>query len=287
LLTKIERSKVRHETSLLLVDFNLGEDLQDKKDEYRIKVACLSLSLSCAHSHFYQGTPIFIARAVERGGPVPLYNPKYVPAVPKSPECYANAHSKRMDDFPEEIEVLVDPRKLKNQPQDDRWRHELDHDVESVFWLLLYWAMVMQPAQPEGHQIGEYIHLPSWTSLLGNFKDREHLVLGLSSGDQPDNLTHPVYAPLWPLISNLAAILVVDRRWLSGPTARKCPVYICEAFQRSILQFIVSNRDKDFMTCRVGKDVRQVQEMPQSQAMSTTPSQDIDMLERDAEVKLD
>jgi hypothetical protein len=35
LLTKIERSEVRHETSLLLVDFNLGEDLKDKKDEKR------------------------------------------------------------------------------------------------------------------------------------------------------------------------------------------------------------------------------------------------------------
>jgi hypothetical protein len=66
-----------------------------------------------------------------------------VPEVPKSPECYANAHPKRIEDFPEAIEVLVDPRKLKNQSQDDRWRHELDHDVESVFWLLLYWAMVI------------------------------------------------------------------------------------------------------------------------------------------------
>ena len=37
MLTKIELSKVRHETSLLLVDFNLGEDLEDKKDEKRIE----------------------------------------------------------------------------------------------------------------------------------------------------------------------------------------------------------------------------------------------------------
>jgi hypothetical protein len=45
LLTKIERSKVPQETSLLLVDFNLGEDLEDKKDEKRIErtVSCVSI----------------------------------------------------------------------------------------------------------------------------------------------------------------------------------------------------------------------------------------------------
>ena len=36
LLTKIERSEVPEETSLLLVDFNVGEDLENKTDENRI-----------------------------------------------------------------------------------------------------------------------------------------------------------------------------------------------------------------------------------------------------------
>ena len=88
---------------------------------------------------------------------MPPNTPYYVPKVPRSPECYANAHSKRNNDFAEENdEELVDPRKLKNQSQDDEWRHEIDHDVESVFWLL-YWAMVAQPA--EGRP-GGYIQAP-------------------------------------------------------------------------------------------------------------------------------
>jgi hypothetical protein len=37
LLRRIERSKCWQETSLLLVDFNVGEDLTDKKDEKRIE----------------------------------------------------------------------------------------------------------------------------------------------------------------------------------------------------------------------------------------------------------
>ncbi len=45
LLTKMERSKVPQETSLLLVDFNLGEDLEDKKDEKRIERTVSSVSI--------------------------------------------------------------------------------------------------------------------------------------------------------------------------------------------------------------------------------------------------
>ena len=192
-----------------------------------------------------------------------------VPAVPESPECYGNAHQDRIGEFPEEIEELVDLRKLKNQPQDDSWRHELDHDVESVFWLLLYWAMV---AQPEGRP-GEYIDSSSWSSMLGNFVDRARLVRNFASDDPPPSLTHSVYEPLWPLISSLAALLVVDKHWLPESGARKRPDYMCEAFQRSILQFIVSKRSENFMTCRVADSLRQVQGVPQCQALSTTSSQ--------------
>jgi hypothetical protein len=187
---------------------------------------------------------------------VPLNIYWRVPDVPESPECYAKAHSERIDNFLGQSELLISPHKPKNQPQDNGGGHELDHDVESVFWLLLYWAMVAQPAQPEGRSRG-YIHSSSWGSLIGDFKARERLVVGLSSGEPPDNLTHPAYNPLWPLISNLAAILVVDRHWLPESSARKRPDYICEAFQRSILQFIVLHRYEDFMTYRVSDSLRQ------------------------------
>ncbi len=210
----------------------------------------------------------------------PLYS-VFVPEVPESPECYANAHAERIDDFLEEIELVINPRKLKNRPQDDRWRHELDHDVESVFWLLLYWAMV---AQPEEHP-GGYLDSYTWTGLLGDFEARERLVLALSSGNPPKNLTHSGYEPLWPLIRDLAAVLVVDRHWLPESSVRKRPDYICEAFQRLILQFIVSKRCEDFMTRRIGDSLRQVQSVAQSQALSFTPSQQMDELDRENEAK--
>jgi hypothetical protein len=118
------------------------------------------------------------------------------------------------------------------QSQDNGWTHELDHDMESVFWLLLYWAIV---TQPEGHPGGD-IDAPSWTGLLGNFNDRHTLIGRLSSEnplDPPERLTHLGYKPLVPLICSRAAILVVDRHWLlkSDSDGRKHPRYLCEAFQ--------------------------------------------------------
>jgi hypothetical protein len=113
-------------------------------------------------------------------------------------------------------------------------------------------------SQPEGRP-KVYIDPVTWTTLLGNFHGpRTFSFDGSAHGDAPDNLTHSVYEPLWPLISSLAAILVVDRHWLPEIDARKRPEYICEAFQRLILQFIVSNRYEDFMTCRVGDSLRQL-----------------------------
>ena len=111
------------------------------------------------------------------------------------------------------------------------------------------------------------------------------MVSGLSSGDLPSNITHSVYKPLWPLISSLAAILVVDNHWLPKSNVRKRPEYICEAFQRLILQFIDSKRNEDFMTFPVGESLRQVQKVANVQTLSTSLSQQTGGLERENEAK--
>jgi hypothetical protein len=188
---------------------------------------------------------------------VPLTTPiAFVCGAPRSPKCYTEAHPERISDIQAE-KILVYPPEV-NQSPDDCWRHELDHDVESVFWLLLYWAMV---AQPEGCP-GEYIDSTSWSGMLKDSHHRANLVSNLSSGPPPQNLIHSVYEPVWPLISNLAALLVVDSYWIPEPNVRKRPDYICEAFQRLILEFIDSKRSEDFMTRRVDDSLRQVEGVP-------------------------
>jgi hypothetical protein len=216
---------------------------------------------------------------------VPLALSK-VPAVPKSPPCYASVHPDRIERFPEEEETFINPRKLTNQPQEDHgWRHELEHDAESVFWLLLYWAMVVQPETLPGE---EFIDAPSWALLLNDSNHRHNLIKTLCSEDAslPDNLTHSRYKSLQPLISKLAAILVVDRHWLPASDVRNHPEYLNEAFQRSILQFILDNRDEKFMKEDIGPKFRKVAAVAQSQGLSSTRNEVMNTAEREAQRRL-
>ena len=140
--------------------------------------------------------------------------------------------------------------------------------------------MVAQPNEDPGPS-PEYINASIWTSLIGDFTEREALVLRLTSDEPPKKLTHSVYEPLWALLRDLAAILVVDREWLpESSVRRKRPEYNCEAFQRLILDFIISNREERFMTCLVGESLRQVEAVPLSQAHPTAQSEINDSFER-------
>jgi len=181
---------------------------------------------------------MFIARAVEVGGPIIPNNPR-IPQVPEIPAPYACHHPIRIKSFPHADRMfLQEPPEAVVINQDQPWRHELDHDTESVFWLLLYWAV---GAQPEGKD-HEPIPAGLWGNLMGSAEERSQLIWGGLSG-----ATHSVYKPLGRLLGDLAALLHVDRYWLEPGDPRNNPGYLNEAFQRLILQFILSNRDEEFM----------------------------------------
>jgi len=264
---------------MLLVDFNLAEHLDPKAnvkgERIDRTVSCVSILIrKLADSHCCQGTPIFIARAVERGDHVPAV-PAFVPGIPDSHPHYAEVHPDRVKKFSgSKDRLFVDPESQKPQPK--RWRHELEHDAESVFWLLLYWAMVVQPEKCSK----EKINPTSWASLLGKFGERDALVQNLTNNDVPDNLTHSFYKPLHPLIKDLAAILVIDSHHLDASDPRKDTFYVTEAFQRLILNFMIKNRDEKFMHRRVEKTFREVEGVPRSNAKSVTDSQAADSANR-------
>jgi hypothetical protein len=207
----------------------------------------------------------------------------FVPAVPKSPESYASIHKDRIEKFPERKHFLLDPYdpEIVNKDQSQGWAHELDHDVESVFWLLVYWAVV---AQPKDHS-SEYIRSTVWTLLIGNCKERDVFIGGLAHPGFREGLTHSAYEPLRALIGDLALFLVVDRCWLPTSDPRNDAEYLNEAFQRCILQFIIDHRHENFMNCAVGTTLRTMEEVPQSQAPSSTRSQDYDAAERNASLR--
>ena len=129
-----------------------------------------------------------------------------LPAMPKSPVPYASNHPDRVEKFPVHARILKEP---SEDTTNRTWRHELDHGAESVFWLLVYWAV---GAQLEGFQ-EESINRTIWSSLIGSATSRDRLVT--SKGGFND-ATHSVYKPLWPLLNNVAAILSVDRHWVES-----------------------------------------------------------------------
>ena len=217
---------------------------------------------------------MFIARAVERSGPVPPVGHSWdVPGIPNNPDSYAKAHPDRVtnfQNFPKEYTNII-PEKPMNQSQDGGWRRELDHDAESVFWLLLYWAMVVQP---EGSP-KEKIEAEFWSALNNDHKSRERLLRSLCD-EMPSDLTHSFYTPLQPLIGDLAAILVNDSHWLPASDLRKNTYYITEAFQRLILEFIIDNHGEEFMDRRIEKTFRKVQGIQAPYAVSSTQALSFD-----------
>jgi hypothetical protein len=175
----------------------------------------------------------------------------YVPGIPNSPDRYADAHPDRVKKFPSSNTFFpFFPAESDNEYR-GKWRHELEHDSESVFWLLLHWAMV---AQPENFH-KEKIHLGSWVDLNEKHESRERLIRSLPESMSP-NLLHSFYNPLRHLIKDLAAILVIDSHWLPASDPRKDGRYITEAFQRLILDFMIKNRGEGFMEHRVDKTFR-------------------------------
>ncbi|KAI0296841.1 hypothetical protein BC826DRAFT_187012 [Russula brevipes] len=218
------------ETSLLLIDFNHAEDLDTNQD--------LGLKRTTR-----TGTPVFIARGVELGGAVPLpMHGSNVPPVPESPERYSECHPDRIRKFP-----FVDFIHVRSSTTIPQWCHELDHDAESVFWLLLYWVVCAQPKESGEEPMNRGI----WVLLTGSAHDRNSLVRA-----DLHMATHSLYAPLSPLLEGLASLLVVDRLWLEGSDPRRHVEYLCEAFQRLILGFILAHRNSNFMTREVDDNPR-------------------------------
>jgi len=195
-----------------------------------------------------------------------------VPTIPDSPHQYSLKHPVRINKFKSATKLILDPEDVSDY--NGQWRHELEHDAESVFWLLLYWAMVVKPKPLSKKEIWpkEAIGSAAWAEITGDAEERNALVRALAQGSL-SRITHSFFNPLQPLIENLAACLVVDRHWLKQPDERNQPEYLNEAFQRSILMWILDNRGKQFMDHPVDGALRSVEPVPQSEKHSTTTLQ--------------
>lgn len=176
-----------------------------------------------------------------------------IPQVPSCPERYSSVHPDRVKKYPHR------ERNMLSGPSPDNgshpWRHELDHDAESVFWLIYYWALCVQPEGYPKQDIPDDL----WGGVTGSVGSRIRILGAIAGRFYPDHGTHSLYAPLWPLIEQLAAILLVDGYWLDNSEPRRNLGYITEAFQRLILDFVLKHHDQTFMSCKVTKNLRDLE----------------------------
>ncbi|KAG8922095.1 hypothetical protein FRC01_014492 [Tulasnella sp. 417] len=271
-------------TSVLLVDFNHAEHLTNKIDDDHKRVARTVGFIGYYRRELppdtrrYQGTPVFMARAVELGQPLELpprdgfFNP-ILSLIPSAPDRYvSHYHDTRLKEFPPTAKKVFDEA-ANSAP----WRHELDHDVESVFWLMLYWAMT---ARPEGGA-ADLIAPDVWGLLTGGALKRQFLLEGFLRPPTVSGAFHPTFQPLQELFRQLAGILCsIDRHWLQGSKQRadprNNPEYFAEAFQRLILQFLINhngNGDKNFMNQTIDSNPRQRQQQSPEGPLSSTSNQ--------------
>ncbi|KAG8984507.1 hypothetical protein FRB90_005265 [Tulasnella sp. 427] len=229
------------ETTVLVIDLNYPELPEQKGDQARFRRT---------------GTPVFIPRAAQKLASLnfPERGLRLDP-MPDSPTpLYASAHPERLQKFrPGGSRYIISPSSSKCA-----WTHELDHDVESVFWLIFYWAM---SSQPKNHP-NDFVNPGYWALLNGSADARQSLIKALVDRDDiAEGAVHSAFEPLLGLIGPLAAVLRLDRHWLKETDIENDTEYIVEAFQRLILQFAIKYRDEPFVKIGIERKARQVGEV--------------------------
>jgi len=136
-------------------------------------------------------------------------------------------------------------------------RHELRHEAESVFWLLVWWVV---NAVPDG--CTSQIPAEVWVPLVGKHADARPLAI-------PSSCLAPAYASLSELLNQLGEALGDDLYWATEIPYTH-PEFLHEVFQRHILNFIFENQDKYFMTLAKANHYRSPSIVTMTSSLSAT-----------------
>lgn len=121
------------------------------------------------------------------------------------------------------------------------WRHQLYHDAESLFWLLVYWAVQALPDDCDADKITQ---VPD--GLWGNFirqdghDTRDTL---FKYGKLATGLIHPGFSRLGPLLLELWKHVDSDRYWAPRDAPHSDPEFLVEAMERIIISFLIDEQN--------------------------------------------
>jgi len=147
---------------------------------------------------------------------------------------------------PRDVDMSVDG--LRGLP----WTHELRHDAESVFWLLVWWAIHLRSPRDNPNSHGpSQIRRDTYELLVGvgpamGKDNRVYFMAELAEGQ---SWLDPEYQELEPLFQQMARQLDGDLYWAKygDPKEMNDSEYLHEALQRIIFNFLMEHRTKPFM----------------------------------------
>ncbi|KIM22938.1 hypothetical protein M408DRAFT_332617 [Serendipita vermifera MAFF 305830] len=225
----LDNSHSREATPVLLIDFDHSIHVAEERP------------FSSA------GTPVFQARAAAVTAPVDPGTGVLLRGMPDLSEAarplYMKVLSDRVKRFPSRptLDIIL---RTTQEAADREWFHQLRHDAESAFWLLLWWAIHVRPDNNKPPTlISDYF----WKALITPDVNGRQSVFTMMEGSR---WLDPAYEPLETLIRNMALQLRGDLHWITDehPKEMKEPEYVHEALQRLIFNFLVENQNQPFMT---------------------------------------
>lgn len=190
-----------------------------------------------------------MAVALRRGGVG-----KAVDMIPAMPEIHSKLLShyrallpNRVQEFPaNEEEILQAPA----ETFEAGFEHLLRYDAESVFWCMYWWLIQAKPKDSQGNKLNSLDSL-DWLNFIGVGDGDVDARYGYVAVRKPFPL-HPTYAPISRLLEKMAEHLRIDLKFSKDKIKSDNPEYLCEVFQRLILNFLVEHRQADFL--RLPKD---------------------------------
>ena len=171
----------------------------------------------------------------------------------------------RLEQFPQpsehqDIFSCLHPRKYNYDKHQSEWCHDLRHDAESAFWLLVWWAVHIQPKSKDRKR--STIPQSVWGHLteidVDNRVDKRHLFLAILLLGDP--WLDPAYAGMNDLFRQMAFQIRKDLYWVNKGAERdgfKCPVemekpdFLHEALQRLIFNFLIEHEHDAFMKLEI------------------------------------
>jgi len=261
LVIDLDHGEIKEETD------NSDESKDEDKRNKRQTVVRPDSSLCWAWLTARQGTPIFVARSVVAGHPLadePVFVMYNLPQLSSGAlSAYETHLRQRLNTFPQpttnqswvtiSIPAHVDTsvKGLRELP----WTHKLYHDAESVFWLLVWWAIHIRPTSPPSPKIDSktYGYLTSVDLASG----RDGRTMFLQDLRRGYSWLDPSYERLEPLFKQMATQLMGELHWAESEEM-KDPEFLHEALQRLIFDFLMRNKEASFMTLEKDLEPREI-----------------------------